>query len=217
MLNSALDTIEVSELPSLKLQKRISSSGTKDGARAIMSKLQKIIVCAASMCLYFFLVRGFRIVQVESISMEKTLYPGDILLVSSGGSIFEAIHRRTCFVCRNDIVVFRSPEDPSTLLTKRVVAIGGDRVRINADQLFVNDRRCAEPYVQHINHPASPQSWPIDVDSSGERDVVVPRGQFFALGDNRDASDDSRFWGSVPISNVVGVLEISIHLPVLTH
>lgn len=98
---------------------------------------------------------------------------------------------------RGDIVAFRYPRDPRVTFLKRVVAVGGDTVEIREDALYVNGAPVAEPYVVHRLHArtARRESYPAQ---------RVAAGQLFVLGDNRDDSADSRYWGTVPVQNVVG-------------
>jgi signal peptidase I len=120
---------------------------------------------------------------------------------------------------RGDIVVFLYPEDVRQTYVKRIIGLPGDRIRLENGQVVRNGRRLVEPYVQHTaiqpdpyrdNFPLAPEAWttPCGRDMfqhhvrSGE--VVVPAGMLFALGDNRDNSADSRYWGFVPREYVVG-------------
>ena len=100
------------------------------------------------------------------------------------------------------LAMFHSPDDPAVLVVKRVVAVAGDRVEIRDKQLLVNGERVDEPWAVHrdsMTGRAGPRR---------ERDnlapMVVPPGCFFALGDNRDESFDSRFFGPVPLANLEG-------------
>lgn len=100
---------------------------------------------------------------------------------------------------RGDVVVFASPVDHSTDLIKRVIAIPGDTVEIRAKQVYVNGEKVNDP---HANFDDD------DVLSSGRRDnmapLQVPEGKFFVMGDNRDRSYDSRFWGLADVSDIKG-------------
>ncbi|GBD26837.1 Signal peptidase I T [bacterium HR30] len=91
---------------------------------------------------------------------------------------------------RGDIVVFVSPNDGKTDLIKRVVAVAGDKVEVRQKKLFINDEPAPDPYA-HYKYPYDVHAVPRD--NFGP--VVVPPGKFFVLGDNRDESLDSRYWG----------------------
>lgn len=135
-------------------------------------------------------------------SMHPTLQIGDHLFVDKSayglelplfGKLTPTANPR-----RGDIVAFVSPHDGMTLM-KRVVAIEGDEVEIVDKELYVNGELVHEPYVIHAD--ASPSRIPTR-DEFGP--VVVPDGHFFALGDNRDQSHDSRFWGFARVDDLLG-------------
>jgi len=122
-------------------------------------------------------------------------------------------------VQRGDIIVFRWPPDPRQDYVKRVIGLPGDRLRLIDKQVYINGRKLQEPYVQHItsylepyrdNFPGEPNML---VSPSGREmlqdhvvngEVVVPPEHYFAMGDNRDNSLDSRYWGFVPRDNIRG-------------
>jgi signal peptidase I len=156
-------------------------------------------------------------------SMEDTLLVGDHLLVDKlafapGGSVtasllpYENVHR-------GDIIVFRYPIDIKQTFVKRVMGVPGDRIRLENKKVFLNGHLLDEPYVVHKldyidsyrdNFPSDPNTplYPpaqvmLEHDvKNGE--VIVPPGHFFAMGDNRDQSLDSRYWGFVPRENIIG-------------
>jgi signal peptidase I len=99
---------------------------------------------------------------------------------------------------RGDTVVFKFPMAPDKSYIKRVIAVPGDRVRIEAGQVYVNDKPLAEEYVKERDAA----SWPSAPQRLSDR--VVPRGKYFVLGDNRSSSSDSRAWGFVPRENIYG-------------
>lgn len=168
-----------------------------------------------------FIVQAF---QIPSESMEDTLLTGDYLLVDkihfSHGGIwgellpYMAIHR-------GDIVVFRYPVHPEQHFVKRVIALPGDRIRMEDKQVFVNGKALREPYVIHrssrhdsyrddfprldfINANVEPHWWQQVRALVRNGELTVPPGRYFVLGDNRDESLDSRYWGFVPRENIVG-------------
>src|SRR5580765_5604868 len=125
----------------------------------------------------------------DHLFMDKLLYGPEIPLVHWRLPVIKTIHR-------GDIVVFRYPKDPSETFLKRVTALGGDRLEIKNGVLYVNSQPVQEPYAVHhapVHNPL--ESW---------GPTVVPEGKLFVMGDNRDNSSDSRDWGFVPMSNVIG-------------
>jgi signal peptidase I len=168
-----------------------------------------------------FIVQAF---QIPSESMENTLLIGDYLLVNKlrygGRGVWDHImpYRQ---VKRGDIVVFHYPVNPSQHFVKRVVGVPGDRLRLSRGILYVNGVPLNEPYVRHTSqvHDAFRDEFPRltvpvpDVTSKWwvqmhklveEGQLIVPEGYYFALGDNRDESLDSRYWGFVPRENIIG-------------
>lgn len=168
-----------------------------------------------------FAVQAF---QIPSESMEKTLLIGDYVLVDKmhygGGDSPLAPVMPYRDIKRGDIIVFRYPVHPSEHFVKRVVGMQGDRIRLVDKKLYVNGTLLTEPYVQHLpGSDAWRDNFPrLDFTSTGvdahwskemaglvrNGQLVVPEGQYFVMGDNRDQSSDSRYWGFVPRENVVG-------------
>jgi len=156
-------------------------------------------------------------------SMEDTLLIGDHLLVDKmafapSGAISKHLLPYSD-VKRGDIIVFRYPVDISMTFVKRAIGIPGDRIRLVNKQVYRNGVKLDEPYKVNKsdqidpyrdNFPSEPNSmvYPGAMDMlqnhvvNGE--VVVPPGTFFAMGDNRDSSLDSRYWGFVPRGNIIG-------------
>ena len=125
----------------------------------------------------------------DHLFMDKLLYGPEIPLVHWRLPVIKTIHR-------GDIIVFRYPKDPSETFLKRVAAVGGDVLEIRNGMLYVNSLPVAEPYAVHHTPVHRPlESW---------GPILVPKGGLFVMGDNRDNSSDSRDWGFVPVSNVIG-------------
>ncbi|HWR51475.1 MAG TPA: signal peptidase I [Bryobacteraceae bacterium] len=160
---------------------------------------------------------------IPTISMEDTLLRGDHLLVDKlayapAGPLSKHLLPYSP-VKRGDIIVFRWPVDIRTNYVKRVIGIPGDRIRILNKQVYLNGKLLQEPYKFHKtsyldsyrdSFPGQPNTKLADpAYTMLEHDVVngelvVPQGQYFALGDNRDSSLDSRYWGFVPRANIIG-------------
>ena len=152
-----------------------------------------------------FLVQAF---VVPTPSMESTVLVGDHVVVNK---FLYAPHRWIRFlpyrdVRRGDVVVFKFPEDPRRDFIKRVVALPGDVVEIRDKTVFVNGEPENEPLANH----SESRVWHDDALPAAlqRRDqlapVRIPPDTYFAMGDNRDSSYDSRFWGPVPGSNLKG-------------
>ena len=168
-----------------------------------------------------FIVQAFKI---PTPSMEDNLLVGDHLLVNkfafgSPGSIADfALPLRD--IQRGDVIVFKFPRDLSKHFVKRAIGVPGDRIRVVEDQVFVNGQPLAEPYKRMLPGTFREEFPPLPGISSRyqadegtedwyepyrqKNEIVVPEGQYFAMGDNRDNSLDSRYWGFVPRSLIVG-------------
>ena len=160
----------------------------------------------------YFVVQTY---QVPTGSMEKTILVGDHLLVNKFAyaprlpALASFLPYRD--VHRGDIVVFKKPGDdvnPGNVLVKRAVGVGGDRIAVNDKRLFVNGRPADGPQVQHIDPDVYRVGDSRVPDMAIQRDqfgpFVVPPGAYFGMGDNRDNSLDSRFWGPIPRQNIFG-------------
>jgi len=155
-----------------------------------------------------FAVQAFKI---PSGSMLSTLQIGDHILVNKvllGTPVDIPFTNINLFRMpgirepkRGDIVVFKYPEDPTRDFIKRVVAIGGDVVEAKDKEVSVNGQKLVEPYAQHVDSGIKPRTMDRR-DNFGP--VTVPMGTVFVMGDNRDQSYDSRFWGFVDIKQIKG-------------
>ena len=174
-------------------------------------------VLAIVLVLRSFLVEPF---QIPSGSMLPTLEVGDFILVNKYAYGLRLPVAGTKVVSmgnpeRGDVMVFRYPEDGATNYIKRVIGLPGDRVRYRDKQLFINDEPVAREFVARL---PPMERWREEVggveydvyltlgrvEGNGEGEWLVPDGHYFVMGDNRDNSNDSRFWGTVPDELVVG-------------
>ncbi len=165
----------------------------------------KSILIALILALFIrtFIVQAYKI---PSGSMIPTLLVGDYLLVNKlsfgiRNPVKDDFIYPWGYPKYQEIVVFTYPVDPKLDFIKRVIGLPGDTVEIINKQVFVNGKPLKEPYVQFTDREVYPQ----DIsprDNYGP--VKVPEGHIFVLGDNRDQSYDSRFWGFVPIHSLKG-------------
>jgi len=171
-----------------------------------------------------FVLQAF---EIPSSSMENTLLIGDHVFVNRVQ--FAPATRWTGplmpyrDIRRQDIVVFLSPAEPGLYVVKRIIGLPGDRIHLRNGAVFRNGEKLDEPYVIHNsdegpndyrdNFPAvSPSDYNRLFPDWQQRlpqyiqgdDLVVPSDSYFAMGDNRDVSYDSRFWGFIPKENVIG-------------
>jgi len=137
----------------------------------------------------------FRVYRITTSSMLPTLRQGDRVMVDSRGF-------RAALPKRRDISVVPLPNDRSTLFIKRVIGLPGDTIEIRNKVLFVNGQEQEEDYVEHTD----PQILPAGAKQTRDNfpPLVVPPNQLFVLGDNRDATYDSRFFGTVPVEDLKG-------------
>lgn len=181
----------------------------------------------AETLIYVFFVNTFLLQSfvIPTPSMEKTMLVGDHLLVdkvaysNATGWIDNFLLPRVK-IQRGMIVTFKAPSDMEKEYVKRVIGMPGDRLRIGDKKVFVNGRQLVEPYTQFKGNeysggfpPQNHYDWyfqfpfalrQIHTHSDGSVDYVVPPGHYFCMGDNRDNSFDSRYWGPVPFEYIVG-------------
>jgi signal peptidase I len=166
------------------------------------------IVIAVILALFVrtWVVQAFKI---PTGSMENNLLIGDHLLVDKFvfGPTATSLERAVLPVRqirRGDIVVFKYPDDPERDFIKRVIGLPGETVELRNKKVYIDGRPLDEPYV-HFLEPASDYG---EITSSDVREnyhpVRVPEDQYFVMGDNRDNSQDSRYWGFLPRSYIKG-------------
>jgi len=156
-----------------------------------------------------FLVEAF---QIPSGSMERTLLAGDFLFVNKAvyGAQIPGTHARLPGFespRRGDVIVFAYPKNPELNYVKRVIGAPGDTVEMRSGEVRVNGRRLVEPYIQRVD-PRDVYDPGVVRDYHPTRDtwgpLAVPTDKYFVLGDNRDNSADSRYWGFVDAAAVKG-------------
>lgn len=145
-------------------------------------------------------------------AMEPTIMIGDRIFV-------EDVDRSAPNIRRGEIVIFVYPIDQTKMFIKRIIGVPGDRIKIHDKKLFLNGRAADEPYVVHKteyidnyrdNFPARPivQVYEPALEMLEENvegdELVVPEGMYFVMGDNRDLSLDSRYWGFLPEELIFG-------------
>ena len=153
---------------------------------------------------------------VTTSAMAPTFLVGDHVLVPGGEPISQ--------LRRGDVIAFHFPPDPKVVLIKRLIGLPGDHVHITSGALVLNSKTVSEPYVQHLAGPnvslffsnfPSYASGDTSITPDGRKmleryassgELVVPQGGCFVLGDNRDYSYDSRSWGFVEASQVIGLV-----------
>lgn len=178
---------------------------TEQKKKSVVREYAEAIGIAILLALFIrtFVVQAFKI---PSGSMLPTLQIGDHLLVNKfiygirlpfAGTVLVPIKEPE----RGDVIVFRFPRDRSTDYIKRVIGLPGDKLEIKDKTLLINDRPIDDPHA----HFTSAQVLPGDIspkDNLGP--IVVPPGKYFVMGDNRDNSSDSRFWGFVDDADILG-------------
>jgi signal peptidase I len=164
--------------------------------------------------------------EIPTSSMVKTLLIGDHVFVDR-----ELLAPKSRWVDklipyrnpeRGDVIVFLSPSEPGLFVVKRVIGIPGDRIHLRDGKVYLNGKLQDEPYAIHSRGDYNPYrddfpavrptpddqlapAWQLTMQDyiQGE-DIVVPPNSYFGMGDNRDVSYDSRYWGFIPRANVVG-------------
>ncbi len=187
----------------------MSAPATPDGPRGqsvFREYLEALIV--AAIFLGFSNTFVLKTFYIPSGSMEETLLVGDHLFVNryifgpQPSGIEKALLPGRA-IERGDIVIFRSPETPKLDLVKRCVGLPGDEIRVVDKELFVNGQAVADDdYTQHLDSQLNRSRANNRRDNFGPMDV--PDGHLFCMGDNRDFSYDSRYFGPVPLSHVKG-------------
>jgi signal peptidase I len=151
----------------------------------------------------------FQAFKIPTGSMEQNLLIGDHLIVNKmvfapAATGLERALLPSRPIRRGDVVVFKFPRDPERDFIKRVIGLPGERIEMRRKTVYVNGEPLVEPYVQFLE-PPPPAGTPASGDlRESYGPVTVPPGQYFMMGDNRDNSEDSRYWGFLPEDYVKG-------------
>jgi signal peptidase I len=197
---------------------RVNATPHRHGLLQACQSMLNIIIVA--LFIITFTVQPFRI---PSESMEPTLLVGDFLLVNKdiGLEVPPHIMAPASTIHRGDLIVFHYPVDSSLHLVKRVIGLPGDRIHLRDGHVYVNGSALSEPYAMF--RPSVPDSyrddfprlvsadpgvnsrWWIEMHKLvADGELTVPADSYFVLGDNRNNSEDSRYWGFVPRAAIVG-------------
>ncbi len=168
------------------------TTGTPSAASRVRNAVTEIAVTAVLAVVIYIIVQTFVVqtYQVEQQSMEPGIEPGQHLLVDKLSPHFDDYSR-------GDIIVFHPPDGApdDTPYIKRVIGVAGDHVQIKTGSVFVNGVRLIEPYVDATLNPDG---------TTGDGSWDVPAGDLWVMGDHRSQSSDSRAFGFVPVSSVIG-------------
>jgi signal peptidase I len=214
----ALSPSPCSSEPAPTPPRKVTSSFGSDLISSMQSLMGTVVI---AIFVITFIVQAF---QIPSESMENTLLVGDYLLVNKlcyGGTGLGDHLLPYQKIARRDIIVFHYPVDPQQHFVKRVIGLPGDRLRMVNKKVLINGKPIDEPYV-HFLEPANnlyrddfPRtdipaanmegSWWLQMRKLVEDgELIIPQGHYFVMGDNRDDSQDSRYWGFVPQENIIG-------------
>ena len=204
-------------------QAKRSGEGTWETVRSLL------IVLVGVFCIRTFVGEA---TMIPTGSMKNTILIGDHVFLNKlpyGPRLPYTSWRlpRLAKIHRGDIVAFRYPRNPSELFVKRVIGEGGDVVRVVNKRVYLNGKPLYEPYARYVDPYIRPfrddfpppvsevdslsEVWSVNPvwehvmpEYIGSDGLHVPAGFLFVMGDNRDNSSDSRFWGFVPLKNVIG-------------
>jgi signal peptidase I len=199
-------------------ERRIVATLGSDVIGSLQSLMGTVVI---AIFVITFIVQAF---QIPSESMENTLLVGDYLLVNKlcyGGQGMGDHFMPYQKIARGDIIVFHYPVDPQQHFVKRVIGVPGDHLRMVSKKVLINGRPLDEPYVRFLEPPNNlfRDNFPrTDIPAIGlegkwwlemrklveDGQLIIPEGHYFVMGDNRDDSQDSRYWGFVPRENIIG-------------
>jgi len=206
------------EAPARAPRVRVVTSFGTDLIGSLQSLLGTVVI---AIFVITFIVQAF---QIPSESMENTLLVGDYLLVNKlcyGGHGLADHFMPYQKIARGDVIVFHYPVDPQQHFVKRVIGVPGDKLRMVSKKVLINGKPLDEPYVHFLEPPNNlfrdnfPRTDVYAVNMEGnwllemrklveDGQLIIPEGHYFVMGDNRDNSQDSRYWGFVPRENIIG-------------
>jgi len=179
--------------------------------KSILREYFESIVIAVILALFIrtFVVQAFKI---PTGSMEENLLIGDHLLVNKFvlGPTESSLERTLLpigTIKRGEVIVFKYPVEPDRDFIKRVIGLPGETVELKDKKVYINGQMLDEPYVHFLQPPSGNSEFHEETGFDvRERygPVTVPPNQYFVMGDNRDNSQDSRYWGFLPRENVKG-------------
>jgi signal peptidase I len=166
-----------------------AASTEKSAASSLLREVAEVVVLA--FILYFGISFAVQAVHVEGLSMFATLDNNDYLIANK-------IDYRLHAPQRGDIVILRPPTNNSTDFIKRIIALPGERLLIRDGEVFIDGRHLEEPYL--------PEAWTQDNNwpANGSAGEVIPANEYFVMGDNRNRSQDSRFFGPISRDRIDG-------------
>jgi signal peptidase I len=199
-------------------QRRVVTTLGSDLIGSLQSLMGTVVI---AIFVITFIVQAF---QIPSESMQNTLLVGDYLLVNKlcyGGHGLGDHLMPYQTIKRGDVIVFHYPVDPQQHFVKRVIGLPGDRLRMVNKKVLINGKPLDEPYVRFLEPPNNlfRDNFPrVDIPAIGlegkwwlemrklveDGQLIIPEGHYFVMGDNRDDSQDSRYWGFVPRENIIG-------------
>jgi signal peptidase I len=205
-------------VPPARLERRVAGDFAGDLIGSMQSLMGTVVI---AIFVITFVVQAF---QIPSESMMNTLLVGDYLLVNKlcyGGKGLGDHLMPYQKIARGDIIVFHYPVDPTQHFVKRVIGLPGDKLRMVNKRVFINGKQLEEPYVRFLEPPNNlfRDNFPrVDIPAYGlegkwwlemkklveDGELIIPQGHYFVMGDNRDDSQDSRYWGFVPEANIIG-------------
>jgi signal peptidase I len=206
------------EIPATLSQRRVVNDFAGDLISSVQSLMGTVVI---AIFVITFIVQAF---QIPSESMMNTLLVGDYLLVNKlcyGGKGLGNHLMPYQKIARGDIIVFHYPVDPTQHFVKRVIGLPGDRLRMVNKKVFIDGKLIDEPYVRFLEPPNNlfrddfprldipvyNMEWPWHQQMQKlveDGQLIIPQGNYFVMGDNRDDSQDSRYWGFVPEANIIG-------------